>query len=141
MGRAQFTAELIFKYSNYLQTLKYKAKAILMSKNIKPWHGGRVEHYEQIFLLGWLPIPNQLQVINSGTKIKIETSSNFKGFQTFMEKSDNFYKILSSQAWLEDNFTLAHLYLNIGSSFTSEKKDLVKFRLNRAGHLRVLLPP
>jgi hypothetical protein len=30
-------------------------------------------------------------------KIKIETSSNFKGVQTFLEKSDKFYKILSSQ--------------------------------------------
>jgi hypothetical protein len=36
---------------------------------------------------------------------------------------------------------LAHLYSNIESSFTSEKNDLVNFRLNMAGHLRVLLPP
>jgi hypothetical protein len=69
-----------------------------MSKNIKNWHGGRVEHYEQLLPLGRLPIPNRLQVINSGTKIKIETSSNFKGVQTFLEKTDNFYKIPSSQA-------------------------------------------
>jgi hypothetical protein len=48
MGRAQFTAELIFQYSNYLQTLKYKMKVILMSKNIQTWNGGRVEHYEQL---------------------------------------------------------------------------------------------
>jgi hypothetical protein len=31
-------------------------------------------------------------------KIKIETSSNFKGVQTFLEKSDNFYKCPSSHA-------------------------------------------
>jgi hypothetical protein len=62
-----------------------------MSKNIKNWHGGRVEHYEQLLPLGGLPIPNRLQVINSGTKIKIETSSNFKGVQTFLKKSDKFY--------------------------------------------------
>jgi hypothetical protein len=35
MGRAQITAEMIFQYSNYLQTMKYKMKAILMSKNIQ----------------------------------------------------------------------------------------------------------
>jgi hypothetical protein len=73
-------------------------KAILMSKNIQTWHGSRVDHYEQLFLLGRLPILNRLQVINSGTKIKIETSSNFKGVHTFLEKTDNFYKIPSPQA-------------------------------------------
>jgi hypothetical protein len=91
--------------------------------------------------LSELQIPKGLQVINSGTKFKIETSSNFKGVQTFLEKSDKFYKILSSQSSLEDNFTFAHLYSNIGSFFTSENRYFVNFRLNRAGQLRVLLPP
>jgi hypothetical protein len=32
------------------------------------------------------------------------------------------------------------LYSNIGCFFTSAKKDLVYFILNRSGHLRILLP-
>jgi hypothetical protein len=32
------------------------------------------------------------------------------------------------------------LYSNIGSFITSGKKDLVYFILNRADHLRILLP-
>jgi hypothetical protein len=33
------------------------------------------------------------------------------------------------------------LYSNIRCSFTSEKNNLVNFKLNMAGYLRVLLPP
>jgi hypothetical protein len=51
---------------------------------------------------------------------------NFKGIQTFLKKSDK--------------FTLTHLYSNIGSFFTSGNRYLVCFILNKAGHLRVLLP-
>jgi hypothetical protein len=43
-------------------------------------------------------------------KFKIEYFSNFKGVQTFLEKSDKFLKILSSHDILEYNFTLTHLY-------------------------------
>jgi hypothetical protein len=49
MGRPQFTAKFIFQYPNYLQTLKYKTKAILKSKNIQTWHDGRVQHCEPLF--------------------------------------------------------------------------------------------
>jgi hypothetical protein len=35
---------------------------------------------------------------------------------------------------------LTHLYLNIGSFFTSGKNDLVKFILKIAGHLGILCP-
>jgi hypothetical protein len=66
MGRAQITAELIFQYSNYLQTLKYKMKAILLYTNIQTWHGHRVEHSKQLFPLGELPIPNRIHVTNYG---------------------------------------------------------------------------
>jgi hypothetical protein len=55
-------------------------------------------HREQLSVLAQLQIPKGLQVTNSGTKIKIEISSNFKGVQPFLKKSDKFYKILSSQA-------------------------------------------
>jgi hypothetical protein len=40
MGRTQITAELLFQYSNYLQTLKYKMKVILIFKNIQTIEGG-----------------------------------------------------------------------------------------------------
>jgi hypothetical protein len=42
-----------------------------------------------------------------------------------LEKSDKFLKILSSHDILEYNFTLTHLYSNIGSFFTSGKNDSV----------------
>jgi hypothetical protein len=60
-------------------------------------------------------------------KFKFEFSLNFKGVQTFLEKSDKFSKIPSSHAIFEYEFTLTHLYLNIGSSFTSAKRDLVNY--------------
>jgi hypothetical protein len=41
-------------------------------------------------------------------KLNFETSSNFKGVQTFLEKSDKFLKILSSHGILEYNFKLTH---------------------------------
>jgi hypothetical protein len=65
-GLGQITTELIFQYSKYLQTLKYKMKANLMFKNIPTWHGGRVEHSEQLFQVGRLQIPNRIQVTNFG---------------------------------------------------------------------------
>jgi hypothetical protein len=51
---------------------------------------------------------------------------NFKGVQTFLEKSDKFSKIPYPHPILDYKFTLAHLYSKIGSSFTSGKKDLVQ---------------
>jgi hypothetical protein len=58
-------------------------------------------------------------------KFKFEFSLNIKVVQTFLEKSDKFSKIPSSQDILEYEFILTHLYSNIGSSFTSGKRDLV----------------
>jgi hypothetical protein len=49
-------------------------------------------------------------------------------------KSDKFSKIPPSENTPEYNFTLTHLYSNIGSFFTSGKKDLVYFIFNVAGH-------
>jgi hypothetical protein len=54
-----------------------------MSKIHQMLHEDSWEHKEQLFFLAQLQIPNVLQVINSGTKIKIEKSSNFKGVQLF----------------------------------------------------------
>jgi hypothetical protein len=65
---------------------------------------------------------------------------NFKGVQTVLEKPDKFSKIPSSHAILEYEFTLTHLYSNIGSSFTSEKCTLFISYSIRAGHLSILLP-
>jgi hypothetical protein len=73
-------------------------------------------------------------------QFKVEIGLNLKGVQTFLEKSDKFFKILSSHDILEYNFTLTHLYSNIGSFFTSGKNDLVKFILKIAGHLGMLGP-
>jgi hypothetical protein len=54
-------------------------------------------------------------------KFKFKSSLNFKRVQIFLEKSDKFSKIPSSYDILEYEFRLTHLYLNIGSSFTSGK--------------------
>jgi hypothetical protein len=62
-----------------------------MSKIDQSLHKDSWKHKEQLSFLAQLQIPKGLQVINSGTKNKIETSSNFKGVQTFLKKSDKFY--------------------------------------------------
>jgi hypothetical protein len=54
-------------------------------------------------------------------KFKFEYSLNFKGVQTFLEKSDKFSKIPSSYDILKYEFRLTQLYSNIGSAFTGEK--------------------
>jgi hypothetical protein len=62
---------------------------------------------------------------------------NFKGVPTFLEKSDKFTKIPCSHDIPEYKFILTHLYSNIRSSFTSEKKDLVQTISEIAGHFRI----
>jgi hypothetical protein len=58
---------------------------------------------------------------------------NFKGVQTFLEKSDKFSKIPPSHDILEYEFILTHLYSNIGSSFTCGRRDSVYFIPKIAG--------
>jgi hypothetical protein len=65
---------------------------------------------------------------------------NFKVVQTFLKKSDKFSKIPSSYDILEYDFVFTHLYSNIGSSFTSGRRDLVYFIPKIAGQLSILLP-
>jgi hypothetical protein len=72
--------------------------------------------------------------------MKIESSLNFRGVQTFLKKSDKFSKIPSLDDTLEFEFILTHLYSNIGSSSTSGRRDLVYFVPKRVGRLRVLCP-
>jgi hypothetical protein len=67
-----------------------------MSKIHQILHMDRGKCREQLYFLAHLQIPKGLQGINSGTQIKIEISLNFKGVQTFLEKSDKFYKIIPS---------------------------------------------
>jgi hypothetical protein len=73
-------------------------------------------------------------------KFKFEFGLNFNEVQTFLEKSDKFSKIPSSHDILEYEIILTHLYSNIGSSFTSGKRDVVYFIPKKAGHLSMLLP-
>jgi hypothetical protein len=63
---------------------------------------------------------------------------NFKGVQTFLEKSDKFSKVSSAKDTLEYNFTLAHLYSNIESFFTSGKMTL--FHTNQGWPLKDTAP-
>jgi hypothetical protein len=90
------------------------------------------------FLIGLTLESQRIASYNFWDKFKFEFSLNFKCVQTFLEKSNKFYKSPSSHGWLEDNFTLPHLYSNTGSSFTSGNRYLVNFRLNHLGNLRWL---
>jgi histidinol phosphatase-like PHP family hydrolase len=96
-----------------------------MSKIHQILQFGSLKYKEKLYFLEKLQNPTGLQVKHSGTKINFESSSNFKGVQTFLKKSDKFLKILSSHDILEYNFTLTHLYSKFGSYFTSGKNDLV----------------
>jgi hypothetical protein len=78
--------------SKNAQILQIKYAIIPKSKNVQTWHGGRVEHSEQIFPLGQLPNPNRIQVTNFGTNSPLNSSSNFKGIQTFLKNSNKFLK-------------------------------------------------
>jgi hypothetical protein len=73
-------------------------------------------------------------------KFKFESSLNFKWVQTFLEKSDKFSKIPSSDAILEYEFTMTHLYSNIGSCFTSGKRYLVYFIPQKSWPLKNIAP-
>jgi hypothetical protein len=98
-------------------------------------HSDRFKHGEQRFSLAPLPIRNRIHVTNFGTNSTLNSSSNFKGIQTFLKNSDKFLKILSWHDIIEYEFTLTHLYSNIESYFTSGNRYLVNFRLNHLGNL------
>jgi hypothetical protein len=85
----------------------------------------RFEHDEQLCSLAKLPIPTVSNDIIFWNQIQFKSSMNFKGVPTFLEKSDEFFKIPPSLDILQYNFTLTHLFSNIGSFFTSGKNDLV----------------
>jgi hypothetical protein len=76
---------------------------LLLSWNPKKTilHSDIFEHYEQLFSLSPLPIPNRIQVTNFGTNSTLNSSSNFKGIQMFLKNSDKFLKILSWHNILE----------------------------------------
>jgi hypothetical protein len=80
-----------------------------------------LQYKEQLCFLSQLQILSGLHVKNSATNLIFEFSSNFKGIQTFLEKSDKFFKIQSSHEIFEYNFTFTHLQSNIRSFFTSGK--------------------
>jgi hypothetical protein len=64
---------------------------------------------------------------------------NFKRVQTFLKKSDKLSKIPSSHAILEYEFTLTHLYSNIGSSF-NRKRYFVYFIPHKSWPLKYIAP-
>jgi hypothetical protein len=64
---------------------------------------------------------------------------NFRGVQTFLEKSNKFSKIPSSHGIFEYEFILTHLYSNIGSSFTSGKRDSL-FHTQKSWPLKDIAP-
>jgi hypothetical protein len=79
MGWVQSDAQPFSNYSKWslFQILKYKMKTILMSINIRTWHGARVDYSKQLLPLGPLPIPNRIPVIKFGTNSTLNLSLNF----------------------------------------------------------------
>jgi hypothetical protein len=114
----------ISRFSN-TQNLKSKMVTFLLSIIHQTLHSDSLKYKEQLCFLSQLQILSGLHVKNSGTNLIFEFSSNFKGIQTFLEKSDKFFKIQSSHGIFEYNFTFTHLYSNIRSFFTSGKNDSV----------------
>jgi hypothetical protein len=112
----------------------------LVSKIHQSLQVDSLKHKEQLYFFG--PTSNSLRIerYKFYNKFKFESPLNFKGVQTFLEKSNKFSKIPSSHYILEYEFILTYLYSNIGNSFTSVKRDLVYFIPKRAGHLSILLP-
>jgi hypothetical protein len=90
--------------------------------------------------LGTTSKSHRIESYKFWSKFKFESSLNFKGVQTFLEKHDKFSKIPSSHSIVEYEFTLTHLYSNIGSSFTSGKRYLVYFIPHKSWPLRYIAP-
>jgi hypothetical protein len=63
--------------------------------NSQIFHEGRLEYYEQLSQLCQCHINNRNHDKNLGTDKIFESSMNFKGVQTFWEKSDKFSEISS----------------------------------------------
>jgi hypothetical protein len=85
-----------------------------------------IDNFKQNKLSFWPNVKISLDFeLQNSKQIHYECCLNFKGIQTFWQKSQNFLKILSSHDLQEYEFRLAHLYSRIWSSFTSGKYDLV----------------
>jgi hypothetical protein len=100
-------------FSKPVQTCKIKMGALQCYKNSQILHETRLEHYEHLYRLCLLQIPNRKHGKNPGTDSIFESSMDFKGVQTFWKKSEKFFKILS---WLDihkSEFSWAHLYVRI----------------------------
>jgi hypothetical protein len=109
-------------------------------QNSPKFAGRQFETYGTRLIFG--PTSNSLNIASYKlwNKFEFQSSLNFEGVHTFEEKSDKFSKIPSSRDILEYEFIWSHLYSNIRSSFTSEKRDLVYFIPKRADHFSILLP-
>jgi hypothetical protein len=110
-GSTRFT--IFLEFLKPVQTCKFKIDVFQCSKNSQISHDSRVEYFEQLYKLYGLQITNINYVKNLGTDSIFESSMNFKGIQTFWEKSDKFFKILS---WLDlhkSEFSWTHLYVRI----------------------------
>jgi hypothetical protein len=84
-----------------------------------------------------IPPDFKLQILE---QIQIWTFLEFKGVQIFLENSDKFPKSPSSPDILEYESISTHSYSNIGSSFTSGKRDLVYFIPYKSWPLKYIAP-
>jgi hypothetical protein len=97
--------------------------SFLMSEICQIFAGLQFETQGATLLFGPTPKSHCIGCYKFWNKFKFESSLNFKGVQNFLENCDKFSKIPSSHTILEYEFTLTHVYSNIGSSFTSGRKD------------------
>jgi hypothetical protein len=87
--------------------------ALQCSKISQILHEYILESYKQLSQLLWLQIPTTSYVKNLGTDSIFESSMNFKGVQTFWEKSYKFSKIPSWLGLHKSEFSWAHVYVRI----------------------------
>jgi hypothetical protein len=111
---------ILFQHSNAfahlnqkLRVHKYKTWSLCCWKFSKL---GMLIHnfkYNKFPFLAQVHDLSRFWMVNFRSKIPFEYCLNFKGVQTFWQKSQKFHKILSSHAFQEYEFRLAHLRFGV----------------------------
>jgi hypothetical protein len=100
-----------FSRFSILQTLKSKSMTFPMSKLCQFLQVRQLETHGATFLFGTTSNSLRISSYNFWNKFKFESSLNFRGVQTFLEKSDKFSKILPSGDLHKSEFIWVYLYV------------------------------
>jgi hypothetical protein len=115
--RLYFVISKIFNHPNF----QIRNGNLPDVQNTPNFVGIHFEKYGTTLLFGPTRSSLRISSYKFWNKFKFESSLNFKGVQTFLEKSDTFSKIPSLHDILEYEFRLTRLYPNIEGFFTSRK--------------------